>query len=59
MPWSPGCGAVDLGSCSLGWLARANPCRRLAYTWHITQGWPLLMSSLKNLLETGDVLPTG
>ena len=25
----------------------------------ITQGWPLLMSSLKSLLETGDVLPAG
>ncbi len=23
----------------------------------ISQGWPLLMSSLKSLLETGDVLP--
>jgi DNA-binding transcriptional ArsR family regulator len=25
----------------------------------VTQGWPLLMSSLKSLLETGDVLPVG
>jgi hypothetical protein len=23
------------------------------------QGWPLLMSSLKSLLETGDALPAG
>ena len=25
----------------------------------VTQGWPLLVSSLKSLLETGDVLPVG
>jgi hypothetical protein len=25
----------------------------------ITEGWPLLMSSLKSLLETGEVLPAG
>jgi uncharacterized protein YndB with AHSA1/START domain len=25
----------------------------------ISQGWPLIMSSLKSLLETGDVLPAG
>jgi DNA-binding transcriptional ArsR family regulator/uncharacterized protein YndB with AHSA1/START domain len=25
----------------------------------ITQGWPMLMSSLKSLLETGEVLPVG
>jgi hypothetical protein len=25
----------------------------------IAQGWPLLLSSLKSLLETGDVLPVG
>lgn len=24
----------------------------------ISEGWPLLMSSLKSLLETGEVLPT-
>jgi hypothetical protein len=25
----------------------------------VSQGWPLLLSSLKSLLETGDVLPVG
>ena len=25
----------------------------------ISEGWPLLLSSLKSLLETGDVLPVG
>jgi hypothetical protein len=25
----------------------------------ISQGWPMVMSSLKSLLETGDSLPVG
>lgn len=28
-----------------------------AFTWIVTPGWPMILSSLKSLLETGEPLP--
>jgi uncharacterized protein YndB with AHSA1/START domain len=52
----------------IGEVIESSPPNRLSYTWHlpdaneesdkskISQGWPLVLSSLKSFLETGQAL---